>query len=540
MRTIDTTPKRPPAPAYLLGAAVLVSCTLGVPLVYLLVRGLQAGSATWESILATQLAPLLLTTLLLATVVTVLTVVIGVGLAFLVERTDLPGRSFWRVLAAMPLVVPPYVGAFCYLTLLGPRGLFEQWLADRLGVAAIPEVRLIGLPAGILVLTLFTYPFVYLLASTQLRNSDRTLIEAAYACGRGPWQTFRRVTLPLLAPAIGAGGLLVCLYALADFGAVSLLRVDTFTAAIYLQLTSRFDRGGAAALSAVLVLIAAFVLWAEQRLAGRGRFAQVKGSWRPPSTLELGRWRWPAFGFVGLIVGLALLLPVGLLMVWTVQSLLDESILREVWASSYNSIWSALGNSLWSAAVAATLATVGALPVAFLLVRYPGRGATLLYQICQSGYALPGLVVALSLVFLGSQWLGWLYGTVAMVILAYIIRFLPEALQGLRSALTQLAPSLEEASRSLGCGPLATWRRVVLPLLWPSLLAGWALVFLSSLRELPATLLLRPAGFDTLPIRVWIPASESVYVHAAPPALLLVLLSVVPLSFLFVRNLPRP
>ncbi len=525
-------PRTAPLPLRL--AAGGVAALLGLPLVYLLVRSLEADQATWSSLFATQLAPLLITTFSLAVTVTTLAVALGVGLAFLVERTDLPGRGLWRVLCAMPLVIPPYVGAFCYLTLLGPQGLLEQWLATQLGVAAIPQVRLIGFPAAVLVLVLFTYPFVYLLVGAQLRGTDRSLIEAARACGQGAWQTFWRVTLPLMRPAIGAGGLLVGLYALADFGVVSLLRVETFTAAIYTQLTTRYDRSGAAVLSAVLILIAFMVLWAEQRLQGR-RVAQLRSAWRPSLPVPLGVWRLPALGAVVGVLGLSLFLPMGLLIAWTIESLTDESAMAAVWTASYNNIWSGLFNSLGVAMAAATIAAIAALPVALWSVRYPGVGANFAYRISQLGYALPGLVVALSLVFLGNRYLGWLYGTVAMVVIACIVRFLPEALQGLRSALAQISPSLEEASRSLGHRPFSTWCRVVFPLLWPSLLAAWSLVFLSSLRELPATLLLRPAGFDTLSVRIWIPASESIYSHAAPAALLLVLTSLVPLSFLFVR-----
>ncbi|BAC88954.1 ABC transporter permease [Gloeobacter violaceus] len=523
------------APAPLLWLAGTVACALGLPLVYLLVRSFEVDGATWSSLLATQLGPLLATTIALALAVTVLAAGVGTGLAFLVERTDLPARSLWRVLCAMPLVIPPYVGAFCYLTLAGPQGLIEQWLAVRLGVAAVPQVRLIGFPAGALVLVLTTYPFVYLLAGAQLRSTDRGLIEAARACGQGPWQTFRRVTLPLLAPAVGAGSLLVALYAISDFGVVSLLRVETFTAAIYLQLTTRFDRAGAAVLSAVLVVIALGVLWAEQRAQGGGRVTQMKSGWRPPAPVPLGPWRVPALLAVGTVVGLALVLPFALLVAWTFQSLTDRSALAAVWTSAYNNVWQALAHSLASAAAAATIATVAAFPVALLWVRYPSRSAGVFYRLSQLGYALPGLVVALSLVFVGTQFVPWLYGTVAMVLVAYVVRFLPEALQGLRTALSQLSPTLEEASRSLGCSPMSTLVRVSFPLLWPSFIAAWALVFLSSLRELPATLLLRPAGFDTLPIRIWIPASESVYTHAAPAALLLVLCSLIPLAFLFVR-----
>lgn len=520
----------PPLTLLLTGAAI--AGFLALPLVYILVRGAQVGPETWEILLLTRFWPLLGTTLALSAVVTLGTIVLGLTLAFLVERTDLPGRNRFRTLLSLPLVIPPYVGAFCYLTVAGPQAWLERTVAELIGVPAVPALRVIGFPGAALVLTLFTYPLVYLLTAAALTSTNRNYEDAARSCGRNPWGVFFLVTLPLLKPALGAGALLVALYVLADIGAVTLLRVDTLTAAIYFHLEGRFDRAGASALSAVLALLALAILWGEQRWRSSGSAEQIRPHWRPGAPIRLGRWRWLALAFVVSVLGVALLLPLGVLTGWTLLSAREESEVLALLRPTLGTLLATAWKSAWSSTVAATLAVVLSLPVATLMARYRGPLATFLYHLAQLGYALPGLVVALGLVFVFHQWAPPVYGTVWMVIIAYLVRFLPEALQGITAAIAQVAVSLEEAARSLGRRGSRAMLEVTVPLIRPGVLAAWSLVFLSSLRELPATLLLRPAGFDTLAVTIWMSASEGIYTHAAPAALVLVLLSAGPLHLL--------
>jgi iron(III) transport system permease protein len=525
-------------PAGLWVPAGLAALLAAIPLAYVALRAAQGDAELWQRVLNAQLPGLLANTLLLALLVAGGTALLGTALAWLVERTDLPGRAAWRWLLALPLGMPPYVGAVCYLTLLRPRGLLERRLVelDLVDFGSLPLQRIYGLGGAAAVLLLYTYPYVYLLCGAALRQGSQHLDELARVSGRGPWDRFRLVALPLLRPSIGAGALLAVLYTLADFGVVALLRYQTFSVAIYTQFTGQLDRSGAAILSLPLIGLTLLVLAGEARLTRRTRTAQIGRSWRPPQPLRLGRWRGAALALVALIAGAAIVLPLLLLVTWTAQALMDQSALARIWGSSRSAIWPAAWNSLWTASVAACLTTLLALAPAILVARAPGRASRTLVLLCQAGYALPGVVVALSLVLLINRLAPWLAGTITALLVAYVVRFLPQALQAAHAAALAITPSVEEAARTLGHRPLATLRRITLPLMAPGLASGWALVFLTSLKELPATLLLRPAGFDTLPVRIWVPASEAVYTEAAPAALLLSVCALLPLVLLARRQ----
>jgi iron(III) transport system permease protein len=506
-----------------LGVAVLVVCGLvGSPVVYLLIRAAGASTQSWDLILRSRTLWLALRTIGLAAAVTATAGAIGVAFAWLAVRSDLPFRRAWTVLYALPLVVPSYVGAFVLLAALGPKGLVQGWL-EPLGVDRLPDIG--GFPGAYLVLSLFTYPYVYLVAAAAIRGLDPSLEETARTLGRPRWEVFRRVTLPLMRPAIAAGGLLVALYTLHDFGAVSLMRFPTFTQAIYLQYRAAFDRTPAAILSLMLIAIALAVVAAEQRFRSRARYYRTgAGAARDLQAVALGRWRWGALALSGTVVGFALVLPVVVLLYLLVRGL-DAGI-------AFNLTAGAAGNSVLVSSAGAGAAALLALPVAALAARYPGRGADSVERVAYAGYALPGLVVALSFVFFASRYATAVYQSLPLVIAAYVVLFLPQVAEPLKSGLLQLSPRVEEAGRTLGRGPGAVFRRVVLPLLARPAAAGMALVFLTAMKELPATLLLRPTGFETLATRIWTSASAGLYSRASVPALLIVLVSIVPLSAL--------
>ncbi len=520
---------RPPHPGLVL-AALATAAVGGVPLLYVFYRAATGGDEVWRRLWATRIPSLLVSTLSLTAGVTLVAALLAVPLAWLVARTDLAGRNVWAWVAALPLVIPPYLGAFAYISIFGPRGVLEGIV--RRWVGAVPETlgpaALYSFGGVTLVLGLFTYPYVYLLVLGALRRFNVSLEEAARAAGHGPWAVFRRVPLPLLRPAVSAGTLLVALYVLADFGAVSMLRYPTFTQAIYLQLIGRYDRSAAAALGAVLVAISVFLLWAEDRARGRARYYQTVGTFRPQPQVRLGRWRRMALAYVLGVTMASVGVPLGMVGYWTFRGLAAGVPLEP--------LWRAAAHSLGAAAGAAFLTVALAFPVAYLRARHGGPICRGLAQLAQSGYALPGVVAALALIFLFNRYLPWLYGTPLVVLTAYVIRFLPQALQAEDAALAQVSPRLEEAARSLGLGPLAASARVTLPLVAPGLAAGWSLVFVSGLKELSATLLLRPAGFETLPVRVWMQASEGFFSQAGPAALVLVLCSAPLLGVLLGRQ----
>ncbi len=517
-------------------AAGLVGLFVAVPLLYIFVRALGADPADWQRLLQTRLWTLLGNTLRLAVAVTAGTLALGVGLAFLTERTDLPGRGFFRWALALPLAIPPYIGAIIHLMLMRPRGgILPQALESVLGTA-LPLPSPLGFWGAAFILTLFTYPYVYLLSGAAFRSLHASLEEAARTLGRSPLQTFFQVTLPVLRPGLLAGALLVSLDILAEYGTVALLRYETFSSAIFVQLSGRYDRSAAAILSGVLVLLAMLILWGEVRAQGQARFTQVEGGWRPAPTLGLGRWRIPALVGVLGVSAASLFIPLGVLTVWSVQALADSEVTAAVFRTGSQGFVHFALNSLWTALLAAVVAVTLSLPVALFARRYPSRFSRFLARLCQVGYAIPGVVIALSLVLLVNRFLPFLYGTPLVVVLAYVLRHMPQAVRASQSALSVLSPTLEEAARTLGRTGVQTVLQVTLPLILPGLLAGGALVFLTSLKELPATLLLRPAGFDTLAVRVWMWATDGFYLQAAPAALFLVLISIVPLAFLLRRE----
>jgi iron(III) transport system permease protein len=520
----------------LLLAAGLVALFVAIPLVYVFLRALSAEPDAWLRLLQSRLWRLLTNTLLLVVAVTAGALLTGVSMAWLTERTDLPGRKILRWMLALPLAVPAYIGGIVHLALMRPRGGYIPQALEALFGQPVATPSPIGFGGAAFILTLFTFPYVYLLSAAAFRSLHASLEEAARTFGRTPLQTLFEVTLPALRPGLAAGALLVALDILAEYGTVALLRYETFSSAIFIQLSGRYDRAAASVLSGVLVVLAMVILWGELRLQGQARFTQLESSWRPAPPTSLGKWRVPAFFLVLGVVAASLFVPVGVLVAWSVQALLDPETLAAVFRTGSQSFGSYIWNSLWSSALAALIAVGLSLPVALHSVRYPSRLSRFISRFCQVGYAIPGVVIALSLVLLVNRLLPFLYATPFVVVIAYVLRHMPQAVRASESALNQLSPSLEEAARTLGRTSLQTFVQVTLPLILPGLLAGGSLVFLTSLKELPATLLLRPAGFDTLAVRVWMWANEGFYVQSAPAALLLVLASALPLYFLLRRE----
>jgi iron(III) transport system permease protein len=524
--------RRPRVPWALALPAVAVAALVNLPLVYLAVRaGGRGWGGWWQAVAAPGTLALVARTLGLAAGAVALAVALAVPLAWLVVRTDLPGRRAWGVAAALPLVFPSYVSAFALVAVLGPRGFVQEWLAP-LGFARLPEL-VYGFGGAVAALGLFTYPYVYLLAAAALARLDPALEETSLGLGRGRWPTFFRVVLPALRPAIHGGGLLVALYALADFGAVTILRFPTFTVAIYNAYRGLFDRTEAAALGTVLVALTFLLLAVEAAASRRLRPAPPRPA-RPAPPLALGRWRLPALGFVAAVALVALVLPLGVIASWAVRAVARGG-LGDLAATAATA-----GASLGVAVAAALVATAAAVPVAAWGWRRGGLAARATERLASSGYALPGLVIALALVFFATRWARPVYQTLALLVFAYVVRFLPEALAAVRAALAAVPPRLEEAGRSLGRGPAAVLATVTLPLLRPGLAAGAGLVFLTTLKELPATLILRPIGFDTLAIEVWTAAAEGIYSQAALPALALVAVSALPVYWLVVRPALAP
>lgn len=508
-------------PALVVGVAMLL------PLVYIVMRTAESDTSIWNLVFREKTGVVLRNSVLLSGAVAAAGTALAVPLAWITTRTDLPFRRFWTVIAGLPLVIPSYVGALAIVALLGPRGMAQGWLEGPFGVERLPDIY--GFTGAWLTLTLFTYPYIYMSVRAALQGLDPSLEDASRCLGYGPWRTFFGCVLPQLRPAIAAGGLLAALYTISDFGVVTLLRYDVFTRAIYVQYRSSFDRGGAAALASLLVLVAIGLVVAEGRIRGRMKYhALGSAAKRRPRTIGLGRWRWLAIAFCGLVALAALGLPLFVLLYWIVQGVSGgEGIDR---------LPELIGNSLMAGGFAAVATTLAALPIAVLAVRYRGWVAQLGARIAYLGYALPGIVIALAFVYFGANHAPAIYQTMLLLVIAYAVRFLPQAVGAQRLSLLQLNPRLEEASRTLGRSAVQTSIRITLPLTRPGVLTGAALVMLTVMKDLPITLILSPIGFDTLATEIWQYTSTGSYGRSAAPALALVLLSAIPSLLLTARG----
>jgi iron(III) transport system permease protein len=490
-------------------AAVAVAILAVLPLDLLVVQAVSAGWTRVGQLLFRPLVgTLLLNTALITATATVAASVLGVAVAWCIERTDLPGRRIWGVLAGLPITVPAFVTSYSWVSLT-------------------PVVQDYG--GALLIVTLAYYPLVYLPVAAVLRGMDPALEESARSLGLGPGRTFLRVVLPHTRPALLGGALVVAVHLLAEFGAFSMLRFRTFTTAIYDEYRLSFDGPGASMLATVLVSLCIVLLLLELQLRGKAHYARIgPGTVRPVHRIKLGR---AAPGVVvGLmaLIGSALGLPLATLGYWLLRGGSAALQLGPLISAAATSLAFALG--------AAVLTILLALPVAVLAVRYPGRLATVIERSTYLTYALPGITVALALVVLSVRYLRPIYQTAPPLLAAYAILFLPLALVAVRAALTHSPPAVEEVARSLGCGQWATLTRVTLPLIAPGLGTGAALVFLFTMTELPATLLLAPIGTETLATHVWASVRSLAFGAAAPYAALMIALSALP-TYLLTRKL---
>jgi iron(III) transport system permease protein len=463
----------------------------------------------------------------LSGVVAALCVALSVPLAWLTHCTDLPARRAFQVLLNLPLAVPSYVSAFVVMAAISQGGWLHALLRP-LGVAQMPDLR--G-GVGATLALLYAYPLALISTQAALARLDPRLWEAARALGCSPRAAFARVILPSLRPALASGAVLVGLYTLGDFGAVALMRYKCLSYIIYLRQSSISDllQHEAVYLSLLLVALAVGLAALLQRLGG-GVSASLssQAGFRRWPVVALGRWRWPAAALCGVVVGFGLLVPLAVLVFW---------IARGVEAGhSFAAPWRELWISALLAGLAATGAAVAAVAPA-LLGRFGGPGgARVVSWGVLTGYALPGIVVALALVSVVSQRAFWLYQTTKLLVLAYVIRFLPMALGALREALEAQNPRIYDAARVLGDGPVRAWRRAVLPGAKAALWAGWAAVFIAVLKELPLTLLLgpieleapwlsEPARFGTLATRIWSLTEDEYFSQVAPLVLVLLLIA---------------
>ena len=507
--------------------AVAVTALLVLPVIYLGIRSFEPGTEAWQLLARPRILAVVGRSLLLVVAVTAVASLLAVPIAWLLTRTDLPGRRWWTVVMALPLVVPSFVYALVAGTALGPRGLVQQALEALFGVPELPSIY--GFPGALLALALLTYPYVLLPTVAALRRLDPALEEVSRCLGRGAWRTFAAVTLPTLRPAIAAGALLSALYTLSDFGAVSLLRYETFTAAIFVQYESAFSRAGAAALSLVLVVAAIAIVTLEARSRGRSRYHSLgPGTNREYRPIPLRRWHWPALAGLSAVAFATTVGPGAVLLYWLFRGVAAGEELLE--------LVEPLLNSVGVSALAAGVLLAVAVPLGVLLVRYPSPMARLVERGSYVGFALPGLTVAIAFIFFGINVARPIYQTLVLLLAAYVVLFLPTTLGAARAGLLQVDPRTEEAARTLGKNTRQVLWRVTIPAVRGSMAAGAAMAFLLVMKELPAALLLGPVGFRTLATVTWSAAHEAYFAQAAASALLLILAASLPLALILARR----
>ncbi|MGI8475464.1 MAG: ABC transporter permease, partial [Thermomicrobiales bacterium] len=424
---------RPRAGAAVALPAVLVAMLVLTPVAFVL---WQAAAIGWHEAVRLLIRPrvgtLLSNTLRLMAVVTVACGALGLGVAWVVERTDLPGRRVWAVLAALPITIPAFVAGYSWVSLT-------------------PAVE--GFAGVALIISLSYYPLVYLPVAAVLRGMDPSLEEASRSLGRGAWSTFLSVTLPQTRPALFGGCLLVALHLLGEFGMFAMLRFPTFTTAIYDQYRLTFNGPAASMLASVLVLLCLLLLIVERRVRGGARYARLgAGAARAPRRFRLGRATPAALAAFTLLIGLALGVPLASLGYWLA---IGDSA-----AFPLHGLLATAGASLRLGLGAAGLTTLFAIPVSLLATRHRGRLASAVERGSYLSMALPGLVVALALAVVAVRFVRPLDQTTSLLFLAYAILFLPFAVVAVRAAIAQVPQSLEEAARSLGCGQAVALVRV--------------------------------------------------------------------------------
>jgi iron(III) transport system permease protein len=527
-------------------AALIIGLLAAAPLAYIAIRAFDGGLGVWERLWLGQIPTLIANTFALLFTAVTTSVVLGVGLAWLVEGTDLPGKATWRWVLALPLAVPAYIVAITHILLLRRGGMVDQVAMDVLGFARgeFPLPPIYSLTGATIAISLVVYPYVYLPVSARLRGLNRSHLEAGRVNGQSALGVFIKIVLPLVAPAIAAGALLVALYVLSDFGTVSMMRYRTFTSAIFNQFGGQIDRTAAAALSVLLVALTLPVLWAESRVAGRDKRLNGGSQWRPmrpdvalAQSSRRATWRrWLAFAAVAGFTCVALGLPVLVLGGLSLQALLFPTEADRIWGIGNDGALRHGLNSLLIAAVSATLATVIAFVPAYLIAKDRSRFSKAVAWLIKVPYALPGVIIGLAFIMLFNQVIPVIYGTVIALTAGFVLRLLPQSLSTGEVAIGSVQPSVEQAARVMGCNGWRAFVRVTLPIAAPGVLASWTLVFITAMKELPTAMMLRPPGFDTLAVRVWAAASESVYTQAAVPAFVLIVLTMIPLALVYRRG----
>ena len=523
-------------------AAWLLAAVIAAPVLAVLINAMRPRTEIWAHLVATVLPDYIANSLLIMVGVTIGCLIVGVPAAWFTTLCRFPGRRFFGWAMLLPMAFPAYVIAYAYTGLLDYAGPAQTALRDLLGdpegLRWIPDIR--SLPGAIVMLVLVLYPYVYLLARAAFLEQSACVLEVSRTLGCSPWKGFLRVALPLARPAIVAGVALALMEALNDFGTVQYFGVSTLATGIFRTWRGMGDSVAASQLAAILLLFVFVLLALERWSRGRRSYVHSTTRYRPLPRYRLRGWR--AAGAIvgcGLPVVLGFLLPAAMLLHWAIGN-------PEYWAT--RSFAGLLRNSFLLAGVGAVLVVGVAIILAYSTRLHPTRSTRWAVRIASAGYAVPGAVLAIGVLLpLASfdhaigQWakqhfgisVGLIFtGSLAAVAYAYLTRFLTISFNAIEASLGKITHSMDFAARSLGRSPGATLLQVHLPIMRGTLLTAAILVFVDVLKELPATLVLRPFNFDTLATKTYDLASDERLAEAAGPALAIGLVGILPVYLL--------
>ncbi len=525
---------------------VAIACLISAPVVFVLSSIFSDTGEIWSHLASTVLPRYLLNSFILMLGVGCGVSIIGVGAAWLITMCRFPGSRIFEWAMLLPLATPAYILAYTYTELLEFYGPVQMWLREIFGWTSIsdywfPQIRSLG--GAIALLTLTLYPYVYLLTRVAFLEQSTCTLEASRSLGANPWRSFFTIALPLARPAIMAGLALALMETLNDFGTVQYFGVDTFTTGIYRTWFGMGERVAAAQLAAMLLLFILWLILLELWSRRQAKYYQTSSQQQNLQQFPLDRIRGIATSFACLLpVFLGFLLPAGLLL---------EMTITESGASFRGRFWDYASHSLTLAGITAILGVAIAVIMAYGVRLNQNLGMRISTRIAAIGYAVPGSVIAVGILipigtvdnaidsFMRSMFgisTGLLLsGTITALVFAYLVRFMAVAFGAVESSLVKIKPSLDDASRSLGYGSTKTLIKVHVPMMWGGLLTGAMLTFVDVMKELPATMVIRPFNFDTLAVRVYNLAADERLTEAAGPALAIVLVGIIPVIILSLK-----
>lgn len=505
-------------------SSLLLSFFLILPLLYLLFKITFEFNLFFDFIFNTTILKLSLNTVSLIILVVIFSILISLPLAFLNVRTNLPFAKYLTSISVLPIALPSYVMATTQIEIWSKNGWVHNFFKMFFNMNSFPSFY--GLPGSVFVLSLITYPYVYIGLSAMFRRFDYQMIDASRTLGDSPFATARKVVFPLVKPTVIAGSLLVSLYVLSDFGAVSLLRYNTFTIAIFNRMYNSISNYGVLEISLLAILFCFIILTIETKTKNEARHFS-NSNLSDLKKIDLGAWKWVIFpiSLIPLIFGF--ILPVSVLIYWLIIGFGENMGFKDVIQPTLN--------TLFISSVSAVFITIVCIPLLITIRKNIKIFSFLIDKVSYIGLSLPGVIVSMSLVFFCINYFDYIYQTFIVLVLGYFISFLPAALGPIKSSMTQIDPKLEDASFTLGASKIKTYYNVIVKLSSPGFIYGGVLVFILCLKELPVTLILSPIGFQTLATEIWSSASEAFFVKTALASIILVVIAGIP-SYIFMSN----